>query len=98
MTLRDGSLTERLELLRAMVHRGVFCDGLPVVDALDVEDLLGDAMAVIAEAAVERLSPAGVPIPRTADEAAAMAIVGEQWLRQNAPDRLRPEARDPPAK
>ncbi len=30
-----------------------------------------------------------VPMPQNADEAAGMAMLGEAWLRANAPDRLR---------
>lgn len=31
-----------------------------------------------------------IPMPRNADEAAAMAVLGERWLRDNAPERLIP--------
>lgn len=34
-----------------------------------------------------------VRIPQSADEAAMMSLLGESWLKQNAPERLRPEAR-----
>jgi len=30
-----------------------------------------------------------IKMPANADEAAAMAILGEAWLKENAPDRLR---------
>ena len=30
-----------------------------------------------------------VPMPRNADEAAAMAVLGDRWLQDNAPERLR---------
>ena len=35
-----------------------------------------------------------VPMPKSADEAAAMALVGEFWLRHNAPDRLKTPPED----
>lgn len=31
----------------------------------------------------------GIPVPTTADQAAAMQMVGQAWLEQHAPDRLR---------
>lgn len=30
-----------------------------------------------------------VPVPQNADQAVLMSLLGEQWLRDNAPDRLR---------
>lgn len=40
--------------------------------------------------------PGHVKMPTTADEAAAMALLGEAWLKENAPDRLRPTSPDKP--
>lgn len=33
-----------------------------------------------------------VPMPQNADQAALMALIGEAWLRNNAPERLKPPA------
>jgi hypothetical protein len=33
---------------------------------------------------------AGVPFPENEEQAVAMAIVGTQWLKENAPHRLTP--------
>lgn len=44
-------------------------------------------------AAQPQPAPAGsIPVPRNADEAAGMALIGEAWLRHNAPERLRQPA------
>lgn len=32
---------------------------------------------------------ASVPVPKNEDQAALMALIGENWLRENAPHRLR---------
>lgn len=33
-----------------------------------------------------------VPVPTDADQAAMMVLIGTQWLRQNAPERLKQQA------
>ena len=46
------------------------------------------------EAAPPARDASSVPMPQNADQAAAMASIGIAWLRDNAPERLKPEARD----
>lgn len=56
----------------------------------DVDELNGWAIEVAQE--IDRLAAAQlgtVPMPNNADQAAAMALIGERWLRDNAPERLR---------
>lgn len=39
-----------------------------------------------------------VPMPTSADEAAMMCLIGEAWLRENAPERLRAAQQEPDSK
>ena len=55
-----------------------------------------------ARAALANVQPKGmdgdtVPMPQNADQAAAMALLGERWLRDNAPERLKATQAPAPA-
>lgn len=56
----------------------------------------------IADAILSRLQPPGdgesVPVPVSADQAAAMVLFGAAWLKDHAPDRLKPSYADGYAK
>lgn len=52
----------------------------------------GEIVQLAAELACEALPEGHIPMPRNADEAVAMWLLGERWVRDNAPERLRPAA------
>ncbi len=53
------------------------------------------ALKTLAAAGYAIVEPGHVKMPETEDEAAGMAIIGERWLRDNAPHRLRSLAARP---
>ena len=74
----------------------VWENGLPGSNELHILSTLTDAdtgtLNVITQrpdVAAQCLPPGRVAMPRDADEAAAMMRLGEAWLQQNAPERLK---------
>lgn len=59
--------------------------------------LITEALVMSREQAERRPFPADrIPMPQNADQAVGMWLIGENWVRSNAPERLKPELRDEP--
>lgn len=66
----------------------IFTDWVPR-DAID-ELFCQIGRALLTE--VDSQNGRSVAIPKNADQAALMVLLGESWLRQHAPERLKPSA------
>jgi len=95
-------------LLGMPSQRNYFSGGDPLEQRIIArfEQIVGglprELFATLARAAIAEVRdndgtpilPGHVKMPTTADEAVAMALLGEAWLKENAPDRLRATSPD----
>lgn len=63
--------------------------GIADEHSIELTDEARRALDRAAELIATKHQPDAVPMPTNADQAAAMALIGERWLRDNAPERLR---------
>lgn len=81
--------------VRAWVERHDFGASLSLGD---YREMVEDARTIELAAGAPNVQPKGtVPMPTNEDEAVGMALVGEAWLREHAPHRLKPTQSPAPA-
>lgn len=62
---------------------------LTMAPSLALQRAAADEIARLDARIKELESPGSIPMPKNEDQAAGMALVGESWLRANAPHRLK---------
>lgn len=74
----------------AWLSTGALADGMTPIDRITFLKM-AEMLAPLAdcEVPVQSREPGTIPMPTNADEAVAMVLLGESWLRHNAPERLK---------